>query len=48
MFQSNFPVEKNAVSYDVLWNAFKKFAAKYSEDEKDDLFYGTAATVYRL
>lgn len=48
MFQSNFPVEKNAVSYDVLWNAFKKFAAAYSEDEKDNLFYGTAAAFYRL
>jgi predicted TIM-barrel fold metal-dependent hydrolase len=48
MFQSNFPVEKNAVSYDVLWNAFKKIAAGCSESEKDDLFFSTAATVYRL
>jgi predicted TIM-barrel fold metal-dependent hydrolase len=48
MFQSNFPVEKSAVSYDVLWNAFKKIAAGCSESEKDDLFFSTAATVYRL
>lgn len=48
MFESNFPVEKNAISYDVLWNAFKKIAARYSDDEQDDLFYGTAEAFYRL
>ncbi len=48
MFESNFPVDKCAVSYAVLWNAFKKMAARYTEAEKDDLFYGTAARVYGL
>ena len=48
MFESNFPVDKCAVSYTVLWNAFKKMAAPYSEAEKDALFYGTAARFYKL
>ncbi|NRA10154.1 MAG: amidohydrolase family protein [Myxococcales bacterium] len=48
MFESNFPVEKLTLSYHVLWNAFKKLAAEYSEDEQEALFSGTATRVYRL
>jgi len=48
MFESNFPIDKGSVSYDVLWNALKKTAASYSESEKDELFRGTATRVYRL
>ena len=48
MFESNFPVDKVAISYGVLWNAFKKMAARYSEEERDAMFYGTASRVYRL
>lgn len=48
MFQSNFPVDKCALSYAVLWNAFKKIAAGYTEAEKDLLFRGTATRVYQL
>ena len=48
MFESNFPVDKLALSYRVLWNFFKKLAAAYAEPEKDDLFRGTASRVYRL
>jgi predicted TIM-barrel fold metal-dependent hydrolase len=48
MFESNFPVDKFSISYAVLWNAFKKMVADFSEDEKNALFYGTAAKVYRL
>ena len=48
MFESNFPIDKLSLSYDVLWNAFKKIADPYSEDEKEALFRGTAMRVYRL
>jgi L-fuconolactonase len=48
MFESNFPVDRASCSYNVLWNAFKKMAAKFSADEKADLFHRTAARVYRL
>ena len=48
MFESNFPVDKASISYPVLWNAFKKIAKDYSATEKDQLFYQTAAKVYRI
>ena len=50
MFESNFPVDKECVSYRTLWNAFKRIAAKagLSEAEKTLMFSGTAARVYRL
>ncbi len=48
MFESNFAVEKQSVSYHVLWNAFKKMVAGASAAEKADLFHDTAARAYRL
>jgi L-fuconolactonase len=48
MFESNFPVDKGACSYPVLWNAFKRLAAGSSASEKADLFAGTASRFYRL
>ncbi|HUD30288.1 MAG TPA: amidohydrolase family protein [Novosphingobium sp.] len=48
MFESNFPPDRCAASYVATWNAFKRLAADYSEDEKDRLFRGTAAEVYRI
>lgn len=48
MFESNFPVDQISCSYAVLWNAFKRIAAKYSAEEKTDLFSRTAARVYGL
>jgi predicted TIM-barrel fold metal-dependent hydrolase len=48
MFESNFPVEKMGIGYAALWNAFKRIAADASDDEKKDLFSGTARRAYRL
>ena len=48
MFEGNFPVDKMAVGYAALWNAFKRIAAGASRDEKLALFGGTAARFYRL
>jgi predicted TIM-barrel fold metal-dependent hydrolase len=48
MFESNFPVDNGTTSYAVLWNAFKKIAAGYSDDEKQALFFQTANRTYRL
>jgi len=48
MFESNFPVDRVSCSYGVLWNAFKKIAARFTGDEKAQLFHRTAARVYRL
>jgi predicted TIM-barrel fold metal-dependent hydrolase len=48
MFESNFPVDKIACSYTVLWNAFKRLAHDFSASEQASLFHDTAARVYRL
>lgn len=48
MFESNYPVDKIAISYAVLWNAFKKLVADFSDGERDAMLRGTAARVYRL
>jgi len=48
LFESNFPVHKNWLSYPILWNAFKRIAMSASLDEKTELFAGTAARAYRL
>jgi len=48
MFESNFSVDRSSGSYATVWNAFKRIAADASEDEKNDLFFATAARVYRI
>jgi L-fuconolactonase len=48
MFESNFPVDKGSCSYQALWNAFKRISAGASAADKQALFKGTAARVYRL
>ncbi|MCY3841184.1 MAG: amidohydrolase family protein [Gammaproteobacteria bacterium] len=50
MFESNFPVDKECVSYRTLWNLMKRIARKMglSESEKASIFSGTAARIYRL
>ena len=48
MFESNFPVDKIACSYTVLWNAFKRLAHDFSPSEQSALFHDTASRVYRL
>jgi predicted TIM-barrel fold metal-dependent hydrolase len=48
MFESNFPMDREACSYNVLWNAAKRLAACFSEDEQDALFRQTAVRTYRL
>ena len=50
MFESNFPVDKDCISYGTLWNLFKKMANRLglSDAEKKAMFSGTAAKAYRL
>jgi predicted TIM-barrel fold metal-dependent hydrolase len=48
MFESNFPPDKGQASYQVVFNAFKRIAAQYSEDEQTALFSRTATEFYRL
>ena len=48
MFESNFPVDKQSISYHVLWNAFKKMTKDFNEEDKEFLFYKTAKDFYSL
>jgi L-fuconolactonase len=48
MFESNFPIDRFSMSYTVVWNAFKKMTASFTEDEKDAMFRGTATRIYSL
>ena len=48
MFERNFPPDKGQCSYQVIFNAFKRIAAHYSEAEKTALFSKTATDFYRL
>ncbi|RMD50004.1 MAG: amidohydrolase [Alphaproteobacteria bacterium] len=48
MFESNFPVDRVSVGYQVLWNAFKRIAAELEPEAKRALFAGTARRVYGL
>ena len=48
MFESNFPVDRAACSYTVLWNQFKKLSAGFPNDERLAMFHDTAARIYRL
>jgi L-fuconolactonase len=48
MFESNFPVDKRAYSYTILWNAFKRITQDFSATERSALFHNTATRVYRL
>ena len=50
MFESNFPVDRDCVSYRTLWNTFKKLARRLrlTDAEKADIFHDTAKRVYGL
>jgi predicted TIM-barrel fold metal-dependent hydrolase len=48
MFESNFPVDKGSYPYAAYWNACKRLTQAASVDEKADLFWRTAAHVYRI
>lgn len=46
--QFNFPMDREAAAYNVLWNAAKRLAAGFSDSEQDALFRQTAERIYRL
>lgn len=48
MFESNFPVDKLSLSYQVFTNGVKKIVDALSEGEKNAIFHDTAKRVYRL
>lgn len=48
MFESNFPVDKQSYSYNIVWNSFKRMTNEFSSEERLALFYNNAMKVYRI
>jgi len=48
MCESNFPVDRQCLSYPVVWNALQRLTAGYSNAERAAMFSGTAAQAYRI
>ncbi|MFT4254148.1 MAG: amidohydrolase family protein [Caulobacter sp.] len=48
MFASNFPVEKVHGSFDAFYSAYDAITADFGDAERERLFAGTAADVYRI
>ena len=48
MFASNFPVDKQHVTYDAIVGAFDTLSASLSATERDKLFRANAERIYRL
>ena len=48
MFESNYPVDRWGATYPVLWNAFKRLAAALAPDERDAVFWRSAASTYGI
>jgi predicted TIM-barrel fold metal-dependent hydrolase len=48
MFETNFPVDKIAGDYQMIWNVFKAITANCSPEEKAKLFSETARSTYRM
>ena len=48
MFESNFPVDKVSFSYHIMYNAFKRFSADYSPNERAAMFHDNAVRIYNV
>jgi predicted TIM-barrel fold metal-dependent hydrolase len=48
MFGSNFPVDGLMRDYASLWRAYDEITHRYAGAERDAMFYGTAARLYRI
>ena len=48
IFASNFPVDREAASYRVLINAYKKMLSDLPDDELKAIFGGNARRFYKL
>lgn len=48
MFESNFPVDKQWITYVSLWNAFKIVTSGWTDAERQAVFKHTAMDFYRL
>jgi predicted TIM-barrel fold metal-dependent hydrolase len=48
MFESNFPVDRQTLTYSVLWNSFQRITESYEKHEREFLFSRTACEIYKI
>lgn len=48
MFGSNFPIDRRAIGFPDLWNAYKRLTAHCTADERGALFETNARRIYRI
>ncbi|WP_217491156.1 amidohydrolase family protein [Marinomonas spartinae] len=48
LFESNFPVDKGSFSYAVIWNAFYRVSASWSDEKRRKVFSQNALRVYQI
>jgi len=48
MFASNFPPDSVSCSYNVMWNAYKKMASRFSAEDRRKLLRDNAIKAYNL
>jgi L-fuconolactonase len=48
MFESNFPVDRESFSYNIVWNTFKRITADFSVNDRMSLFHDTAIKAYDI
>ena len=48
MFESNFPVDKVSFSYNILYNAFRKYSKDFSKSERAAMFHDNAVKFYKI
>ena len=50
MFESNYPVDRECISYKILWNTFKKYCiiSSCNLTDKKNLFFNTAKNIYKI
>jgi len=48
MCESNFPVDRQCLTYPVVWNAMQRLIADHTAEERDAMLRNTAAEVYRI
>jgi predicted TIM-barrel fold metal-dependent hydrolase len=48
LFESNFPVDKISFSYNIMYNAFKRFSKGFSKTERAAMFQDNATRIYRI
>ena len=48
MFESNFPVDKDSYSYNIMYNAFKLLTKGFRDEDRKAMLHDNAVTIYKI